>query len=282
LKLADSFFDAFKRTERKNNNKATTTSESLLLHSSDHATLDRIAHPEIDQTVSNYLGVYDPVENNLRLIPAYSVTVRATLRSETAEVQDENDKRTKAMQREALGMEFGTKKAKKAIASKTINAITAPSGSGVEAAVLDEVEKTSTALPVKDERDDAILQSKPIPRPNLTTDKAEEVYSYDVLIPVADSRAQTVKEWQDEVKAGREVSLSSRFVANRLVNVVEKANIQTLKALKYLLLLTEFYGTLQPKKGGLRLPKKDELKDKLSNWSDSAIDSVRRRFADGS
>ncbi|KAF2158208.1 RNA polymerase I associated factor, A49-like protein [Myriangium duriaei CBS 260.36] len=257
------------------------SSHSILLQSSAHPQLDYTASAPDDHSTDNYLGVFDPSNNTLQVIPAYAVTVRSTLRSETNEVQAENAQRSKAMQREMLGMEFGTKKAKRAIASKTVNAITTETGKGVESAVLGTVNDTSTALPDKAEREAAILRSKPIPEPNLGTDKVEEIYPITQLIPKGDMGDMAVRDWQDKVKAGTAVELTSRFVAHRLQHVAKSGNIQKLKALKYMLLLLDFTAALRPNRDGRKVPKQDELRDKMSAWNETTVDSVRRRFAEG-
>lgn len=258
------------------------TSHSILLHSSDHAKLDYTATSNSNKHLEHYVGVYDPATSSLKIMPAHAVTLRSTLRSETDEVQAQNAVRTFAKQREELGMEFGTKKAKKALASRTVNAITGPTEKGVETAVLDSVKEASENLPVKEEQQSSILASKPIPRPNLEADKIENVYPITKLVPPADMRTLAVKDWQDAVKAHQEVKLTSRFVASRLQSVAGREDVQALKALKYLLLLLEFNGALSVARSGKKVPQRDKLKEKLAAWPEALVDNVRRRFADGS
>ena len=179
-------------------------------------------------------------------------------------------------------MEFGTKKAKKAIASKTVNAINTETAKGVEAAVLDSMKEASDALPVKEEQQESILESKPIPTPDLTAEKLEDVYDLKKLVPPGEMRNLAVKEWQDAVNAGQEVQLSSRFVAKRLRAVVSTEDVQKLKILKYLLLLLDFNSALQVGRGGgKKVPAKDKIMVKMSGWSEAMVESVRRRFAEG-
>ncbi|GAM86873.1 hypothetical protein ANO11243_048930 [Dothideomycetidae sp. 11243] len=258
------------------------SSHSLLLHSSAHPYLDHTASDGTDQTQKHFLGVFDPASNTLQVVPAHSVNLRTTLRSENNEVEASNAQRTKAMQREALGMEFGTKKAKRSLASKTINAITTATGKGVESAVLGIVNDTSSALPDKIEREAEILKSKPIPQPNLETEKIEEVYAIDKLVPSGDMRAMVVKEWQDKIKEGTAIEFTSRFVANRVQALAKMEDVTKLKALKYMLLLLDFTAALKPAgKAGKKVPQRDELKEKLAMWPETSVEHVRRRFADG-
>lgn len=201
---------------------------------------------------------------------------------------DANAARTYAQQREDLGLAFGTRKARKALAARYENAITTGADrekvagklDTLENAVMDSVKDASAAMPEKQELRDSILASKPIPRPNLHAQKIEDAYPLAILVPSAEMRALAVKDWQDAVESGEPVQTSSRFVARRLAAVTKTEDVPKLKALKYLLLLLEFYGALQPGRGGKKVPPKDKLKLKLPDWPDALVDSVRRRFAE--
>lgn len=113
-----------KATSSKRTGAVKPATHHLLLHSSQHPRLDYTATPHtLDgaQQLSHYVAVYDPATKQLRVTPAHHLNLRSTLRSEAQEKEEE--RLTIAKQREALGKEFGTKKAKKAIESKTTNAI---------------------------------------------------------------------------------------------------------------------------------------------------------------
>lgn len=60
----------------------------LLLHSSDHPTIDYTAQEESSlqgNLLNHYIGIYDPENEYLKLIPARGVTVRRTLRQDAAD-----------------------------------------------------------------------------------------------------------------------------------------------------------------------------------------------------
>ncbi|KAG9830789.1 RNA polymerase I associated factor, A49-like protein, partial [Aureobasidium melanogenum] len=209
------------------------------------------------------------------------------LRAEAQEVAAQNAVRTFAQQREDLGQAFGTKKAKKALASKVENAITSNADrnrvggklDNVEAAVMDSVKEASDAMPAKQTQQEEILANKPIPKPNLNATEVENVYPIGMLIPAADMRNLTVKEWQDS--NGEDLKLSSRYVAHRVSAIAVRDDVQRLKALKYLMLLIEFNLALKPAgKAGKKVPQKDQLRSKLQDWPETLIESVRRRFSD--
>lgn len=292
LNIPSTSFKTFSRpaSNKKNTSEIPTPStHSLLLHSSAHPKLDYTANQESSQNQTHYIAVYDQESASLKVLPAHPVTLRTTLRSEAQEVAAQNAARTFAQQREDLGMAFGTKKARKALAARYENAITSNADykdktagrlDAVEAAVMDSVKDASAAMPAKEELQDSILASKPIPKPNLQAQKVEEAYPLSTLVPSGEMRALAVKDWQDAVESNTDVKTSSRFVASRLSNIVKSEDVPKLKALKYLLLLIDFLNALQPGRGGKKVPQKDKLKAKMSAWPDALIDSVRRRFAD--
>lgn len=253
----------------------------VLLHSSEHAKLDYTAQPVLNEYVSHYIAIYDEESAAMQILPAHAVTLRSTLRSEAHEIREQNAARSFAKQREELGMEFGTKKAKKAIVSKTVNAISGQTGRGVESAILDSVKEAADTMPIKEEQHDALLATKPIPTPNMTARSVQEVYSLSQLITPQDMRLLAVKDWQDAVKTDQEVKCSSRFVAHRLQAIASGEDVQKLKALKYTLLLIEFHNALSTGKGmAKKVPQRELLTKKLSTFPDSLIDSTRRRFSE--
>ncbi|GAB7362429.1 hypothetical protein MBLNU230_g2751t1 [Neophaeotheca triangularis] len=260
----------------------------VILHSAKHPRLDYAAKPPaLDEHLSHYTAVFDPANNTLQVVPAHHLSLRSTLRSEAQEVEAAKQNRSYAQQREQLGMEFGTKKAKKAIASKTENAISRDTkGKGkkdaVQSAILDTVGNAAAAAPSKEAVDASLLASKPIPKPNLEAETVEEVYSLRTLIPPHDLRQIPVKDWQDAVASGTEVILAYRYPASHLTPVTQSEDISRLKALRYLDLLLHFHGALaKAGRAGHKVPKKDVLAEKLpaDQFPPEVVDSVRKRFS---
>lgn len=275
-------------SSKKDSATPAPSTHSLLLHSSSHSRLDFTAHQQSDPNLTHYIAVYDPESSSLQVVPAHPLTLRTTLRAEAQQVRAQNAVRSFAQQREDLGQEFGTKKAKKAIASKVENAITSGADrnrqggklDNVEAAVMDSVKEASEAMPAREAQQQEILASKPIPRPNLSATEVENVYPIGNLVPAADMRNLTIQEWQDAAAAGEDIKSTSRFVAHRVQPIIARDDVQRLKALKYLMLLMEFNSALKQGRGGKKVPPKDQLRARLSAWPETLIESVRRRFSD--
>lgn len=276
------------RKDKTTGNSIKPKTHDLLLQSSQHPRLDYTAAPtSLDDNLAHYVAIYDPATKRLQVAPAHHLELKTTLRSEALEA--EKDRLTNAQQREQLGREFGTKKAKKAIASKTENAINHdPKGKGkvtdVQNAVLESVEDATAGAASRNaaEEADAAFAAKPIPKPNLQAENVEDVYTYRTLVPSADDRLVDVKEWQQKARADEAINFSHRFPAYRVSRLGKSDEIMKLKALKYLTLLLEFHDALSRGKSGRKVPKSEILKKKLSAWPSQLVDSVRRRFTNDS
>ncbi|KAF2212064.1 hypothetical protein CERZMDRAFT_42303 [Cercospora zeae-maydis SCOH1-5] len=280
---------------RKSSKKADKTSikpstHDLLLQSSHHPRLDYTAVPSpIDDQLSHYVAIYDPAKQTLQLAPAHHLHLRSTLRAEAREM--ERKSKTMGQQREALGQEFGTKKAKKAIASKSTNALTGDAGKSndVQSAILESVGETTAGLASKlteTEQDEAALRAKPIPWPNLAADTPEKAYPFDTLIPPNDARLVKTADWKEAADDDMKIGFKHQFPVSRFGFLAkQEGDSLRFKALKYLTLLLEFRDSLSAGgRAGRKVPKKELLQKKLppSRWPSELVDSVRRRFANDS
>lgn len=274
-------------SKAKDDSQPKPSTHSVILHSTKHPRLDYTATPSssIESEVAHYVAVYDPKAQKLQIVPSHHLSLRSTLRSENQQVKEQEAKKTMAQQREQLGQEFGTKKSKKAIASKTLNAITKGSDDAktaeVQSAILDTMADTTANDQNQAELAEAALAAKPIPKPNMTADNVEDVYPLTTLIPPGDLRLVQVKEWQDKARADEAVMFSNRFTANRFGPVGKADDVDKLKALRYLNLLLDFNTALGTAgRAGKKVPKKDVLSQKLADYPDNLVDSVRRRFSE--
>jgi DNA-directed RNA polymerase I subunit RPA49 len=194
--------------------------------------------------------------------------------------------------RNDLGQTFGTKKAKKAIASLTENAInpnksarqTSPGGSqrtkidSVATAMLESMAEATGGMATRDELAAAVDESKPRPKANLAAEHVKDVYTIESLIGQDIIKVIPVREWQDAVKAKQEVITKSKYVAHRLQRVAN--DVQKLKALRYILSLLEFFGSARPKGRGMRqLPYKEGLRAAVPGVPEAVVEHLRRKFS---
>ncbi|KAK5111240.1 hypothetical protein LTR62_005268 [Meristemomyces frigidus] len=262
----------------------------LLLHSTQHARVDYTAITSTsDQKLAHYTGVFDPATNTLQLIPSHHLTLKAIPRKPNAELEARSSQSRKnyISQREALGREFGTKKAQKFIASRTINAITnSPSKNGkgkatdVQEAILTTIADAGASQPKREEVEHDLLASKPIPTPNLDAEHVEDVYRFNTLIPPAEARLIPVQDWQNATRSGEAIMFNHRFPAHRVEAIGKGDNTDQLKAIRYMTLLLEFQDALTGSggKGGKKVPKQEVMTQKFANWPPELVTGVRRRF----
>jgi len=190
--------------------------------------------------------------------------------------------------RNNLGQTFGTKKAKKAIASVTENAI-GPARNltngqkpaklkASDAAILDSMKEATSGMATRDQLEEEADASKPIPKPNRSATDIREVYTIASLIGTDIFKHIPVLDWQKDAKAKKNIKLNSRYVANRLQGLAE--NTEKLKILQYLYLLLELYRVSKPVRSSRLLPKRDELRTVLGNMPEVLVESIKRQFSD--
>lgn len=286
------------------------------MHSSEHPRLDYTAREEksgnAESLLQHYVGIYDPQTGELKVTPAHRVVMSCALRPSEAELKEEEAARIRpnvgslifwtcvsseanntqfAAQRKSLGMEFGTKKAKKMIASLTENKISSrarPDGTipvdARTAAMLEDLAETTASLATREERQAAVDDAKPRPKPNLAATTPAEVYDLHSLISEEELKDMPVKAWQDAAETGDDVRTLSRYVSNRLYELSsKKERVLRLRLLRYVYMLIQFHAALQSGKGGTkRLPPKADLAAKIEEASDAVLGGIKRRFADGS
>lgn len=222
--------------------------------------------------------------------------MRSSLRltkEELEKVETQSNRPTSTNLRRSLGMEFGTKKAKKAIAALTDNAIsprksttsTGPEGQSKDAlaiAVLDSMASSAAGMPTREDIQAAADEAKPRPKPNMDATSPAEVYPLDSLISREERVAIQVSNWLYAVENNESIKSTSRFVANRLQSIASSQDIRRLKVLRYILAIIDFNAALKPLRGGgKKLPLRDDLKKKV-DVPDVILDGMKRKFTAGS
>jgi DNA-directed RNA polymerase I subunit RPA49 len=246
-----------------------------------------------ESQLKDYVGVYDPATKKLQLVPVKRVTLRSTLRSETEEMREAEEKdvakqQTMMAKRNALASEFGSKKSRKALDDMTANAITStkpgetPSARNDDVAenVLQGMQATTGAMPTKAELEAAIDSSKPRPTPNMSAEYPGDVYPIETIVGSELMTMIEVKDWVDASAAGQGVNVSSKYVARRIVKLARNKQIQKLKVLRFILLCVNFAAALQSGKGAKKIPPKGKLEAIMGeDTPQGCIMAIRRKFA---
>lgn len=195
-----------------------------------------------------------------------------------------------------LSLAFGTRKVQKSIRrALTDNALTSavPNTSGssqtenvlepAAAAILDVIDASAPSLRVQEEMKQTAEKSRAGPKPYLKAETPAEVYPLEELVGLDVLRILMVRDWQEKVAAGEDIVTKSKYVSGRVREVIKSGNVREIKALKYLLLLVEWYHCLKStnNKGTKELPPASVLANEMDGTSEELREAIRVRFAEG-
>ena len=141
-------------------------------------------------------------------------------------------------------MEFGTKKAKKALISQTENAI-APVKAAADAspskltsssmALMDTIGEVTQGMATREQLQAVVDQSKPVPPGNFDATEIRDVYKPEALIGAEILSAIPVKDWQDIEKQGSGFSIETKQISHSFWEVARGLdNVRNLRILRYL------------------------------------------------
>jgi DNA-directed RNA polymerase I subunit RPA49 len=259
--------------------------------------MDYVAQEEHDGSsesqLVHYTAIFDPEKKELEIWPMRQVVVRSTLRSETQEMRDEEAqlaarKNTMAAKKYALATEFGSRKSRKALEERTMNAIRSdnpnagPASNAVAANVLRDMAALTGAMPTKEELLAAVDSSKPRPMPNLQAEHPGDVYTSETVVGNDLMMLIDVGDWIEQSNNGLNIEIFSQYAARRIVKLVRNKQIQKLKVLRFMLLCINFNEALYGPGGNKpkKIPQKGRLEAAMGeNTPTSWITAIRRKFA---
>ncbi|KAJ0108608.1 hypothetical protein J7T55_015042 [Diaporthe amygdali] len=292
----------------------------LLLHSSSHRTVDYTAREDKPSAgtgagqplLKHYIGLFDPASGQLQLVESKKMTIRGSVRAQQAPQEDMQSRKLSQVRptpsntastaadlsqttmnlKADLGQTFGTKKAKKALAAITENAISprkpqagdAPQAlDASDKAIMATIKDVTMSVATKEDLQNAMDAAKPVPRGNYEAEEIQDVYRPEQLIGKDILELIQVSDWAEAVKNNENVELRSRFVAHR-INRIGSGEIAVLRlrVLRYLYWLVLLYLTSRKgrERGTKEVLKKDKLAEELSPAPPPVVESIRRRFSD--
>ncbi|KUI60085.1 DNA-directed RNA polymerase I subunit rpa49 [Cytospora mali] len=291
----DTKFNTYSRAPTK---RPRHGASDLLLHSTSHRTLDYSAREDKPKggqpLLKHYIGLFDPASGQLQLVESKKMVIRGSVRAQQAPEEDmQSQKLSNTMYdlRTELGQAFGTKKAKKALAAITENAINPgkPQGDGQqtldssEKALMDSIKDVTMSVATREDLQSAMDAAKPVPRGNYEADEIQDVYRPEELIGKDILELIQVNDWAKSVKKNEDIQLRSRFVAHRINRIGSgESAVSRLRLLRYLYFVMLFYLTARKgkDKGSREVLKKDKLIEELSPAPPPVIESIRRKFSD--
>ncbi|KAI6778820.1 RNA polymerase I associated factor [Emericellopsis cladophorae] len=262
-------------------NKSKSTQQELLLHSTSHPNLDYTAKEETSRgskpLVNHYVGVYDPKTGTMQVIEAKKMVVRGATNFE---------------RRTELGQTFGTRKAKKALADVTLNAIGPVRRDADEPvkpmdaaskAMLTSVGSITSTMASKEQLQAVVDEAKPVPKANLDATDILDVYDPNVIIGRDILNQVPIREWQEKAQHKESIQAPSRFVVSRVAPIAINADATLrLRVLRYLCFVLIFYMSTKPgrERGTRSIPPRDKLREALDPAPEAVVESIRRKFSD--
>jgi DNA-directed RNA polymerase I subunit RPA49 len=140
-------------------------------------------------------------------------------------------------------------------------------------------------MPSREDMQKEADEAKPIPKPNLEAKTPAEVYPLELLVGSVALRNLGVQDWIDQVEAEEEIITKSKFVSGRLARVVKTGDVKLVKALKYLLLLLEWYLCFKATHNGFKksrkVPHTEDVVKEIGWASNDLVEELPERFAEG-
>lgn len=197
--------------------------------------------------------------------------------------------------RNDLGQTFGTKKAKKAIQALTENAIStrkrredgtfaAVAMNTADRAQLQAMQAATAGMSTRDELRETVERAKPIPRGNFAAREVQDVYVAGEMIGADTLATVAVRDWQEAVRAGEDIQLFSRFVAQRVNQVAARTDgLEQLRLLRYLYWVILYWQAARPgrERGTRRQPPREKLRELMDGAPEAMVEHIRQRFSDG-
>ncbi|ATY63333.1 RNA polymerase I associated factor [Cordyceps militaris] len=296
----DLVFDIYEsKANAKRKQPKTAVEKKMMLHSTSHPTIDYAVHeedpkPDSKPLLHHFLGIYDPKTGEMELIEAKKMVMRASVRAKQAPADALEEKGAKQSMMDLktdLGQTFGTKKARKVINERVLNAISPQKKDGdmvakmddASRAMLDSVGKVAADMATREQLQAVVSEAKPLPPVNVDAEDIQDAYDPSVIIGTDILNMLPIREWQEQVRHKEGVQTVSKFVATR-VNAIasnDAAEIR-LRVLRYMSFVVCFYLNTKPgrQKGTRSVPPRDKLREALAPAPEAVIENIRRKFSD--
>jgi DNA-directed RNA polymerase I subunit RPA49 len=240
-----------------------------------------------EKHLKHYIAVYDPTSGQLQVTDAKAMSVRSSARQQEP-IHDEGNSpnvtpTTNYSSRAALTHAFGTKKSKKAVQSVAENKLLSQGADNPNSPISHALLSSMTAREGMDKLMDSatslIQANKPLPVPDLTTNDIKAFYPLSSLVfpaPASETLSKMpVEEWKACVERKEPISVHSRFVAINSTHVIKAAIanpgnkdvLNTVRILRYLLVLIELARQLPTLHSDKRLPPPE----KRARWFSGSI-----------
>ncbi|OAR01625.1 hypothetical protein LLEC1_03288 [Akanthomyces lecanii] len=285
----------------KSKQSKTAVDKKLMLHSTSHHSVNYTAReedprPDSKPLLNHFVGIYDPKTGKVEVVEAKKMVMRGAVRSKQASADAMEEKNTKQSMMELktdLGQTFGTKKARKVINQRVLNAIAPHKKPGDEPAEIDDasramlhsVGEVAAEMASREQLQAVVDDAKPLPPVNVDADEIQDVYDPEAVVGAEILNMVPIREWQEKVRHKEGVQTNSKFVAmrvNAIASNTSAAAEQRLRVLRYLGFVVTFYRSTKPgrQKGTRSVPPRDKLREVLAPAPEAVIENIRRKFSE--
>ncbi|KAI8987878.1 RNA polymerase I associated factor, A49-like protein [Mycotypha africana] len=229
------------------------------------------------------VGVYSKKENTLNITNAPVMKMNRTIKALSSQNSSSSTIARGQVARAALGLAFGTAKAKQQLKSDERNLV---KGEDIMEEMDDlhaEIGKATANIPKKEEMRKDLENALPVPSYNINADSPEEVYDLKSIVTDEELNTMNYKELLKQTSLDDVKKLlafhESKFVNDRLMAILGssgKKDRKRVRVLMYINLLMAYYVRVRP--GDLKNRRKVEAA--LKSPSSIVLDGLTERYTE--
>ncbi|KAG2198997.1 hypothetical protein INT46_005537 [Mucor plumbeus] len=229
------------------------------------------------------VGVYSKKNNTLNITNAPIMKMSRTVKALSSDMVANSTIARGQVARAALGLAFGTAKAKSQLKSDERNLVKGDDLMEEMDNLHSEIGKATVNIPKKDEMKKSMELALPVPEHNMDAESPEEVY--DIASIVTDEELQTLnyKELLKETSLEGVKNLlayhESKFVNDRLMSILGssgKKDRKRVRTLMYINLLMAYYTRVRPSD----LKNRRKVEAALKTPSSLVLDGLAERYTE--
>ena len=229
------------------------------------------------------VGVYSKKNNTLDIAKAPILKMTRTVKALESEGAHQSTATRGQIARTALGLAFGTAKAKSQLKSDERNLVKGDDLLDEMDTLHSEISRATVNIPKKEEMKKSMEMALPVPEHNMDAESPDEVYDISSIITDEELQSMACKELLKETSLegvkGFLVYQDSKFVNDRLMQILStsgKKDRNRVRKLMYIDLLMGYFLRVRP--GDLKNRRKVEAA--LKTPSSVVLDGLAERYTE--
>ncbi|CEJ02956.1 hypothetical protein RMCBS344292_16948 [Rhizopus microsporus] len=237
----------------------------------------------IDTHCKYLVGVFSKKENTLSITNAPIMRMNRTVKALQSESSVQGSTARGMAARAALGLAFGTVKAKKQLNSDEHNLVTGEQLADEMDNLHSEIGKSTANIPKKDELKKSMETALPVPKHNIEAESPEEAYDLSSIVTDEELNSINPKELLKETSLeGVKSHLAyrdSKFINDRLMAIIAasgKKDRKRVRTLMYINILMAYYVRVRASD----LKDRRKVETALKNPSSIILDGLAERYTE--